>query len=122
MEQLVMLEKSFGMAELLGQPWEQGLGVVAVCKPGWGSSAAPKSRWVPLVMVAGRELIAPGGMESIQGKQCWSCGGSSTSRSAPCQENQSFKAGEEEEKEEEEKKEEALMRKQFHWTEKAAVN
>lgn len=48
--------------------------------------------------------------------------GSSTSRSAPCQENQSFKAGEEEEKEEEEKKEEALMRKQFHWTEKAAVN
>lgn len=61
-------------------------------------------------------------MESIQGKQCWSCGRSSTSRSVPCQENQSFKAGEEEEKEEEEKKEEALMRKQFHWTEKAAVN
>lgn len=31
--------------------------------------------------------------------------------------------GEEEEKKEEEKKEEeAIMRKQFHWTEKAAVN
>lgn len=39
---------------------EQGPGVVAVCKPGRESSAAPKSRWVPLVMVAGRGAHHPG--------------------------------------------------------------